>query len=306
MSQADERVVQRLKVPGLRCSDETRLRHDPLLATAPQTAGWLLIEEPGSWGRDAPAGSGMDPSVLAQLTDRTNRAGVRVQLIRRSRQRRVRTQRRTVAVVNSEPGAETVSWHTVHTEHELLDVPLDGAGRTDGKPEPIYLVCTHGTRDVCCAVWGRPVAEHLTSHRPAQTWETSHVGGHRFAANLVVLPHGLYYGQVTPDEALVVAKAYEAGHVVPGHLRGRSVHPPPAQAAEHFARLELGETGLDALKPGEPVILDPGTWQVPFAWDAGSLIVTVRTVSAAPARMSCRDQEPSTFDSFELVTLQAL
>lgn len=306
MSQADERVVRRFRLSGLRCSDETRLRHDPLLATATQTTGWLLIEEPGGWGQDPLTGSGMDPSVATELTDRTKQAGVRVQLIRRPRQRRARTQQRSVAVVNSRPGGETVAWHTVHTEHELLDVPLDGAARIDGKPEPIYLVCTHGTRDVCCAVWGRPVAEHLASHRPAQTWETSHVGGHRFAANLVVLPHGLYYGQVTPDEALVAVKAYEAGHVVPGHLRGRSVHPPPTQAAEHFARLELGETGLDALKPGEPVALEPGTWQVPLIRDAGSAIVTVRAVSAVPARMSCRDQEPSPVDSFELVALRVL
>jgi (2Fe-2S) ferredoxin len=301
VNQADEQLFPEVGGTGLRCADETRQRGHPLLATASRTTGWLLIEEPGGWGRDALTESGIDASVAVALADRTKQAGMRVQVIRRPRQRRARTRSRAVAVVRSEPGGETVSWHTVGTDLELLDLPLDGAG---GSPEPVYLVCTHGTRDVCCAVRGRPVAEHLASHRPDQTWETSHVGGHRFAANLVVLPHGLYYGQVTPDEALAVVKAYEAGQVVPGYLRGRSIHRPSVQAAEHFARVELGETGLDALTPGEPVALDSVTWRVPLAREAGTVVVTVRAVPALPARMSCRDELPSPYDSFELVALQ--
>ncbi|HEX6077526.1 MAG TPA: sucrase ferredoxin [Micromonosporaceae bacterium] len=305
MNQGDEQGIQGAGgrgATGFRCSHETRRRNDPLLATASRTTGWLLIEEPGGWGRDALTESAIDPGIAATLAERTTKAEVRVQLIRRPRprQRRDRTGQRAVAVVRSEPGGETVSWHTVRADHELLDVPLEAAG---GKSEPIYLVCTHGNRDVCCAIRGRPVADHLASHRPDQTWETSHVGGHRFAANLVVLPHGLYYGQVTPDEALAVVKAYEAGQVIPGHLRGRSGYPSPVQAAEHFARVELGETRLDALAAGQPVALDPDTWQVPLARDTGPVTVTVRAVPAVPVRMSCRDEQASPYNSFELVAL---
>jgi hypothetical protein len=194
-----------------------------------------------------------------------------------------------------------VEWYTVRADAGLLDVPLSGTG--GGSAEPIYLVCTHGTRDVCCAVRGRPVADHLTSHRPNQTWETSHVGGHRYAANLVLLPHGLYYGHVTPDEALAAVKAYEAGLVVPDRLRGRSIHPPQVQAAECFARLELNETRLGELTPGTAVAVDSDTWEVPLGRTAGTVTVTVRAVSGVPARLSCRDTEPSPYTSYELVSL---
>lgn len=285
---------------GLRCSDEARDRNDPLLGTASKATRWLLIEEPGGWGSDALLESAVDQDIARALAARAKAAGVRVQLIRRCRQRRSRLWRRTVAVVHSAADGGTVAWHTLRKDADLLDVPLDEVGRST---EQIYLVCTHGTRDVCCAVRGRPVADHLTSHRPHQTWETSHVGGHRYAANLVLLPHGLYYGHVTPDEALEAVKAYEAGLVVPDRLRGRSIHPSHVQAAECFARLELAEARLGELTPGTPVAVTPETWVVPLRRTAGTVTVTVRAVSGVPARLSCRDTEPSPYKSYELVSL---
>ena len=50
------------------------------------------------------------------------------------------------------------------------------------EPEPMLLVCTHGVHDTCCAVRGRPVAAALARRWPEATWECSHVGGDRFAA----------------------------------------------------------------------------------------------------------------------------
>jgi hypothetical protein len=50
---------------------------------------------------------------------------------------------------------------------------------------------------VCCARLGVPLAQALAARHPGPVWETTPVGGHRFAANLVLLPHGLYYGPVT-------------------------------------------------------------------------------------------------------------
>ena len=121
-----------------------------------------------------------------------------------------------------------------------------GRGQPGG---PLYLVCAHGRHDPCCAIRGRPVAEALAAARPGAVWECSHVGGDRFAANLVALPHGLFYAHVTAGPRRGVAAAYERGEVRPDLLRGRSAFAPPAQAAQHYARLELGETGVDALRP---------------------------------------------------------
>ena len=77
-------------------------------------------------------------------------------------------------------------------------------------------------------------------------WECSHLGGDRFAANVLVLPHGFYYGQVPGDGAELVA-AHERGQVALPWLRGRAGVPPAGQAAQQHARAELGLLGVDDL-----------------------------------------------------------
>ena len=112
----------------------------------------------------------------------------------------------------------------IHEVHDL-DVEALGAGRSPGltpHPDPVFAVCTHGRHDTCCAERGRPVAAALAAAHPDLTWEVSHIGGDRFAANALVLPHGLYYGRL--DEASVLDWRTRTWHgrLSLDHLRGRS------------------------------------------------------------------------------------
>ena len=67
------------------------------------------------------------------------------------------------------------------------------------------LVCTHGSRDVCCGKFGYPIYEELRrgyatgSARGLRVWRTSHLGGHRFAPNLMDLPEGRYWGRLKSE-----------------------------------------------------------------------------------------------------------
>ncbi|MGH3715865.1 MAG: sucrase ferredoxin [Micromonosporaceae bacterium] len=286
-----------------RCADAALRRSDPLLATAPPVRRWLLIEEPGGWGTDGLVTSPVDPAVAVTVARQAKAAGVRVQLIRRPGRRRNRPALRRYAVVVTEPDRYQIDWGTLRTDDELLDIDLDPPVR-HGSGEPIYLVCTHGRKDVCCAMRGRPVAEHLASHRPDATWETTHVGGDRFAANLVLLPHGLYYGQLSGDAALAAVKAYESGLVLPAQLRGRCTQPMHVQAAEWYARLELSETRRDTLVPRAVTQPAPDTWRVSLGRGDDTVIVTVRAVaSPLPAQLTCGNPHPEHYRTFELVSL---
>jgi hypothetical protein len=136
---------------------------------------------------------------------------------------------------------------------EVLDADLAALseGRRPGfgsmHQAPVYLVCTNGKVDACCAAFGRRTAAALTAARPTETWESSHLGGDRFAANLVCLPHGIYYGHVEAEDALPLVQAYEDGRLDLRHLRGRAAWPMGAQAADWFVRRELGLDGLDSV-----------------------------------------------------------
>jgi hypothetical protein len=112
---------------------------------------------------------------------------------------------------------------------------------------PVLLVCTHGRRSVCCARLGGPLAQALAARYPAEVWETTHVGGHRFAANLVILPHGLYYGPVGADGALAAIDAYGRGEVLAARYRGRAGQPQAEQEAQWTRLAEAGTLPVSEL-----------------------------------------------------------
>ena len=116
-------------------------------------------------------------------------------------------------------------------------------------PEPLILVCTHGVHDVCCALRGRPVALKLASRWPEQVWECSHIGGDRFAPNVVLLPDGFYYGNLDPASALDTVEAHLAGTVLPDRLRGMARYLPPVQAAVIAAYERYGP-----LRPSDVIV----------------------------------------------------
>ena len=107
------------------------------------------------------------------------------------------------------------------------------------------LVCTNGRRDVCCGRAGRELGRALAPELGERLWETTHIGGHRFAPNLVCLPHGLMYGRLDAVSARHVARAYQSGEVELDHLRGRTSLEPEAQARDYFARRATGRLSLD-------------------------------------------------------------
>ena len=289
-----------------RCAPSAERRGDARLGTASPTPRWFLVEQPGGWGSEALLDSSLDPAVGAELRRRwEDGAGIRVVLIRRPGRRpgrRLVRARKAWAMVDSRAGRERVGWGSWTDPAELLDVPV---GTAAGEPGgPLYLVCAHGRHDPCCAIRGRPVAEALAAARPGAAWECSHVGGDRFAANLVALPHGLFYGHVTPAAAPAVAAAYERGEVRLDLLRGRSAFAPPAQAAQHHARLALRETAVDALRPLGMARIAERTWQVRLAAPPGALLVTVRAGLAPPVRLTCSSTRAQRPRSWELVGIR--
>ena len=121
--------------------------------------------------------------------------GVRTQLIRRPDRTGRQVRRPTVLIAGGPVGRRWLERRELDDPRALGE--LDPAAFADcaapgfGAPaEAALLVCTHGRREVCCAKYGRPVAQALAARYGPLVWETTHVGGDRFAANLVVLPSG--------------------------------------------------------------------------------------------------------------------
>jgi hypothetical protein len=279
-----------------RCSVRARARGDSVVATASPVQRWVLIEQPGPWGRDALTESRFDAAVVPRLAARARAENVRLLLVRRPGDRLADSGRRW-AYGDSRPGREGLWWSVRSDDADLLTAPWDGSvGESSSRPT--YLVCTHGGHDPCCALRGRPLARALPAPGPADVWECSHLGGDRFAANVVVLPQGFYYGEVPGDGAELVA-AHERGEVALPWLRGRAGVPAPGQAAQHTARAELGLLALDALPvTGIRQLTAPGAeverWTVTMAGPDGDVVATVESrPSAEAAPLTCRATHPA-------------
>lgn len=287
-----------------RCAAASLAREDDLAGTASTVRSFLLVEHGGSWGTDALRDARLPTGLGGHLARSGRAAGVRVLLVRRPGRRADGAGARVFAAraAGADSWLEAAALGSLDDVRDL-DLAALGAGRSVGlEPHegPLLAVCTHGRHDACCAERGRPVALALAASRHADAvWECSHIGGDRFAGNLLVLPRGLYYGRVDPAGALGLADAAVEGRVSLDHLRGRSDLAMPVQAAEIDVRRRLGLTGLDDVRPTSA--RTEGELTVVAVEAAGATHeVRVRRVLEAPQRLTCGAQRDSAVPRFEV------
>lgn len=221
-----------------RCADIAREHDEPLAGTAPVDEAWLVVEQEAPWGHDAVAEAGFG-AVAAHAAA----AGFRVLLVRRPR-RRARPRKVFLARVGG-------GLRELEVEHpgELLALDLARPDELGAPREaPLLLVCTNGRRDPCCAALGTATAGALRSELPDETWECSHLGGHRFAATMLALPSGACFGRLGPVEAVRAARSLLAGRLDLPFLRGIAGRSHAAQSAEALLRERHGLDGLDDLR----------------------------------------------------------
>lgn len=223
-------------------------------ATASRVEHWILVEHSGYWPQDP-----LDATIFAGTLREHLRAQLarlpysKLLLVRRpGRPRRERV--RLFYGVTPERGQRFRTLQ-LDSHPDLLELDLAAALLDDapalGEPldHPLLLVCTHGKRDRCCARFGQALCVALERRAPAGwVWQASHVGGDRFAGNVVCVPEGLYFGRVGRADVDGLLAAYLEGRIGLERYRGRSCYPFAVQAAELEVRRRTGLTGLTDLR----------------------------------------------------------
>ncbi|EIW75590.1 hypothetical protein CONPUDRAFT_112147 [Coniophora puteana RWD-64-598 SS2] len=122
---------------------------------------------------------------------------------------------------NGRLALEGVRMENVEEVAKRLQEHAEGGAIAVKKDEDVHLyVCTHGSRDCRCGDTGGAVVRALQEElkrRNAQdpngpssrvkVAETAHVGGHKYAANILVYPHGEWLGYVEPEDVPAVLDA---------------------------------------------------------------------------------------------------
>jgi (2Fe-2S) ferredoxin len=256
---------------------------------------------------DAVAGSGIDPDVLSAVTDSAARSGTRILLVRRPG-RNAEPPPRRWQLVSLQGDTIGGAWAA---DGDLLRAAaaMAKAPSVSGPREPLILVCTHGVHDACCAIRGRPVAAALAERWPDQVWECSHVGGDRFAPNVIVLPDGYYYGNLDPATAVDTVQAHLSGAIATDNLRGMAGLAPAIQAAVIAAHAQFGPLGSTDIAVGRTEHAGPqgghgSTTDVDLAVSGGpSVRAHVLAVRRPAAQLTCRAERETPAMEYQVLSL---
>jgi hypothetical protein len=266
------------------CAETSRDHAEPLHATASRIDTWILIEYRGLWAHDAVDGSTLSRNLKEYLvSERMRLPRSRILFVRRSE--RGSTDGVLAYVARSTPSERELRCLELERHDDLVGLDLATAGRP--VDHPLLLVCTHGKHDRCCARYGRPLYDAVREQvEEGSVWQSSHVGGDRFAGNLVVLADGVYYGRVEPAEAWPVVEAALERRVHLPLYRGRSCYGFAAPAAEIAVREATSLLGVDEVRV-RSIAPDGDAWRAEVEAAGTAYHVDVHVEEGGPTHLTC-------------------
>ncbi len=129
------------------------------------------------------------------------------------------------------PAVDAGRWETILAEHARAGRVAEDVSH-EAAPARMVLVCVHAERDERCGRCGPPVLAAFRAELDRRgladvaLHATSHVGGHKYAGNVLVYPEGEWYGHVGPAEVpRIVERHLIEGIVVEELHRGSMITP---------------------------------------------------------------------------------
>lgn len=295
------------------CSQLSLEANEQLFGTASKTDVWFLLEYTDTWAAKAFNSSKLPESVKERLSYYTDSIpDSRIQLIKQSSH--LTSPINFYIGISHEQNPLLYQFQLERYEDLLrLNISdiLEGGSKYKSfvVEEPLFLVCTNGNRDKCCAKYGLRVYREMLKLDGSSVWQCTHIGGHRFAANVLCFPHGIYYGRIRDNEISALMEEYTKGRVYLEGYRGRSCYPPHVQAADYFLRTETGVREISAFHLSEIKNVAQDSWIVKFFdTDSGKIHLAHISLekSAFKNYLSCKDDDKSDVDQYRLQKLESL
>jgi len=251
------------------CSTASLEAGEVLFGSAPRVDTYFLLEYPGVWEAKAFEQSSLPEVVKAYLGSLLKRFPFSKLLLVKSTTSQQGSGISFCVGLVRESNPVLYEFH-LHAYQDLLelDVPavMDGSlqYQSNRRQSPLFLVCANGRRDTCCARLGTPVFLELQKQAGRDAWESTHMGGHRFAANLLYLPFGILYGRMEPSDVHFIMEAARHNQVALEHYRGRTSYDEAVQAADYYLRQVTGGLALEDFRLQAVQEIDPHQWLVRF------------------------------------------
>ncbi|MGJ3238644.1 MAG: sucrase ferredoxin [Anaerolineae bacterium] len=232
---------------ALTSADLARVNNEPLYGTANSARIWFLLEYNGVYTRKVWDDARIPDEVKAKLDAYPDSHKL---LIRQPEQVNAHDRITSFFVVDARTHTPVSYSLELSSYTDLLDIDLDAvlAGTVVApSTDPLYVICTNGKRDICCAKYGIALYNAMVLRGGQQVWQSSHIGGHRFAGTLYCFPDAICYGYLDADDAEAVIYSYEHNRILLDKLRGHGIYDKPIQVAEYFLLRALENNRLNAV-----------------------------------------------------------
>lgn len=296
------------------CSQRSRAVGEQLFGTAKRTSTWLLLEYPYLWGGRAFEESDLPVKLKSQLSSFLNQIPDSKLLLIKN-QSSLFQERIALFVVISTENQPRIYQFRFDSYADLGDLELSrllsdqSAFSSHLRSEPIFLVCTNGKRDPCCAKYGLPVYDQMSTIKREAVWQSTHLGGHRFATNVLCFPQGILYGRVDEDSAIPLIHAHAEGNLLLEKYRGRTCFESQVQAADYYLRKKTGLREIQAFRLAGVDVPRSDQWIVKFNSPSNGKTYQV-TISSELSEFqtyaSCGEEQPTRVLQYRLADVRTI
>lgn len=196
---------------------------------------------------------------------------------------------------------------TVDTCHSIRLQDYIDAPDVRWQNDPFFVICTNGKKDKCCAKFGFPVFKFFESfNADVSVWESSHLGGDRFAANVVAMPFGIYYGHVAVEDVGHIMVRTLLRKIYKNKYRGLSLRSFFDQSVECYLREYLQNYDIDfdisihILKEAENM----STVKITTKNNGNFLMQLLREVVPYPHLLTCTSKKAEDLKKYKLVKIE--
>lgn len=206
------------------CRDLCIARGEPAAGLGASARSYALLHWPRRHWRVPRTSSHLMPDVLAEAIRGANAVGIHVALVDGD------------DIAFSHNGLIRRAATPGEAADLLRTIAADGVWEGEQDPRITVICCTDGKQDPCCALYGFATWKALRQAADPAVFrilQSTHLGGCRFAASLVMLPERARYGRLEPGQVADFLSCLEGGVPYLPAYRGNPALDAPQQAAEH-------------------------------------------------------------------------